>query len=187
MEKMKKEISLQIARTDTWANYLGLWKCTIQTLEPNESDKEAPLKASILIYLPSSSDQASSTAAESSTSWFCCRTVNKVMKISLFNSIFFVFGQIPEFHKLNRELLPFGLKNMDLPNASKSLFPQRNNNTKAALEKSRQLLQHFMDTVMDNETLNGSEVVYNFLSPAPSPSFNLPQVEKPSTFYSFFK
>ena len=31
------------------------------------------------------------------------------MKILLFNSIFSVFGQIPEFHKLNRELLPFGL------------------------------------------------------------------------------
>ncbi len=76
--------------------------------------------------------------------------------------------QIPEFHSLHRELTPFvgWVKSLELPSQFKSLL-FRNPSSKATLEKSRQLLQKFMDQVLEDEQLNRSEILYSFLSPSP--------------------
>lgn len=60
------------------------------------------------------------------------------------------------------------MKSVELPAMSKSLFPR---NTKNILDKSKQLLQNFLDGIMEDDQLNGSEVVYSFLSPNNNSAF----------------
>ena len=77
-------------------------------------------------------------------------------------------SQITEFHSLHRELVPYVafVKTLDLPSNSKSIF-SRSSNNKAALEKARVIVQRYLDSVLADDQLNQSEIVYSFLSPSP--------------------
>ena len=55
---------------------------------------------------------------------------------------------------------------MELPAASKSIFTRSSN--KAAFEKTRVSIQRYIDSILQDEHLNQSEIIYAFLSPSPS-------------------
>ncbi|TRY71836.1 hypothetical protein TCAL_10392 [Tigriopus californicus] len=140
---------------EAWAEHLGRWRCHVQAVEQNE-DKET-LQAYLIIHIPLKREDSEPSPLEfrdsegfsSSTAWSCIRKVT-------------------EFHNLQRELVPYvpWIKNLELPSNSKSIF-SRNSNNRAALEKARVVIQRYMDSVLANEHLNQSEIVYAFLSPSP--------------------
>eukprot|EP00095_Tigriopus_kingsejongensis_P007816 snap_masked-scaffold204_size260821-processed-gene-1.8 protein:Tk07816 transcript:snap_masked-scaffold204_size260821-processed-gene-1.8-mRNA-1 annotation:"sorting nexin-25" len=152
-----REVKNHIVRTESWAEHLGRWRCHVQAVEHNE-DKEA-LQAYLIIYIPMKREDEDSTpsalelrdpdGSSSSTAWSCIR-------------------KMTEFHHLQRELVPYvpWIKTLDLPSNSKSFF-SRNTNNKGALERARSSIQRYMDSVLNDEFLHQSEIVYAFLSPSP--------------------
>lgn len=73
-----------------------------------------------------------------------------------------------EFHGLHKELVPYvpWVKTMELPAASKSIFTR--SSSKAAFERTRVSIQRYIDSILQDEHLNQSEIIYAFLSPSPS-------------------
>jgi sorting nexin-25 len=152
-------IEQHLERTDSWAEHLGRWRCHVQTVEYLE--EEDVLKAVLIVHLPVKRE---SSKQQRPPSWVCSRNV-------------------PEFHSLHKELTPYfaWLKDMALPSASggagsgggNSLinFGSRSQGASGGqtrTEKARSVLQKYIDTVLTDERLNQSEIVYSFLSPSPS-------------------
>ena len=88
--------------------------------------------------------------------------------------------KMADLHTLHRDLVPYvaWIKSLDLPPSNpKSIFggirsaPTSNAGkaaNRAALERARVQVQRYLDSVLADEQLNQSEIVYAFLSPSPS-------------------
>ena len=58
------------------------------------------------------------------------------------------------------------VRKLDLPPVTKNIFLKRSSD-KAASEKAWLQLQRFLDAILEDELVTGSELVYAFLSPSP--------------------
>ena len=69
---------------------------------------------------------------------------------------------------LQKRLQPYfsWVGNLDLPPINKTIFGKLTEKTEN-LEKAKVLIQRFMDSLLKDELVSGSELVYNFLSPSP--------------------
>ena len=74
---------------------------------------------------------------------------------------------LAEFHSLRHRLQAYfpWVRKLDLPPVTKNIFSKRSD--KAASEKAWIQLQRFLDAVLEDELVTGSELVYAFLSPSP--------------------
>ena len=160
----KRQLEAHLLRTEVWGEYLGKWRAIIESVEVPD-DKESP-QFMIVVQVEEVNDSSyddltSSIDATDSitTGWVLLRTLT-------------------QFHELNRKLKPMcNDKQLDLPsnNALKLFFLK---NDKSSLEKVKQQVQKYLNFILEDEYLNQSEALYEFLSPSsehlkqaqPSPS-----------------
>ncbi|CAB4064123.1 SNX25 [Lepeophtheirus salmonis] len=142
----KKEVESHLSKTESWMERIGQWRSHCQSVRhlPGDSDD---FEAVLIIFVPitNANDISSCTGP---SSWTLVRRGH----------------EINSFHK---EITPYvtWIKNMEVPSTPKSIFSRQPN--KAGLEKTRMMVQQYMDTVLNDEQLNHSEAVYSFLSPSP--------------------
>ncbi|KAL4713545.1 hypothetical protein ACJJTC_007783 [Scirpophaga incertulas] len=143
-EQMRLEAHL--ARTDTWAEHLGNWRATVHSAEIIDESK--PPQFVIVVHMAEQEVIACDEQPEQiSTGWVLLRTLN-------------------EFQELHRKLRPLcsELKNLELPtNSFKFLFGK---NDRHSLEKAKNLIQKYLEFVLEDDRLNQSEALYSFLNPS---------------------
>ncbi|XP_028171900.1 sorting nexin-25 isoform X1 [Ostrinia furnacalis] len=143
-EQMRLEAHL--ARTDTWAEHLGLWRATVHSAEIIDESK--PPQFVIVVHMAEQEVISCDDRPEQiSTGWVLLRTLN-------------------EFQELHRKLRPLcsELKNLELPsNSFKFLFGKNDRNS---LEKAKTLIQKYLEFVLEDDRLNQSEALYTFLNPS---------------------
>ncbi|KAJ2950745.1 hypothetical protein O0L34_g9006 [Tuta absoluta] len=143
-EQMRLEAHL--ARTDTWAEHLGLWRATVHSAEVIDESK--PPQFVIVVHMAEQEPTNDEERPEQiTTGWVLLRTLN-------------------EFQELHRKLRPMcnELKNLELPsNSFKFLFGK---NDKNSLEKAKTLIQKYLEFVLEDDRLNQSEALYTFLNPS---------------------
>ncbi|XP_073833458.1 sorting nexin snazarus [Musca autumnalis] len=155
LKNIKRQTEAHLRRTDAWTEHLGRWKATLQSVEI--SDEKESLQFMILVHVdedintPNSLKQSSSGKVEArpgsiSSGWVVMRSLNQV-------------------HELQRKLrhVSANLKSFDLPTNFKFFFLK---NDKHALEKAKQQIQKFINMILEDDHLNGSEAIYTFLSPS---------------------
>lgn len=181
VDKLKEdrhEVEQHLIRTESWSRHLSKWRCQVQSVDHLE-DQDL-LQVSVIVYVPArmrmpAQQPVSHRAAggggggpdpaadeddalvqqQVPTSWACVR-------------------KFQDFHALHRELTPYvsWMKDMpELPSGSKSFFRRRGSNkqhsSKAWQDKARAALQRYVDTILADDRLNKSEIVYSFLNPSP--------------------
>ena len=91
---------------------------------------------------------------------------------------------LAEFHSLRHRLQAYfpWVRKLDLPPVTKNIFLKRSSD-KAASEKAWLQLQRFLDAVLEDELVTGSELVYAFLSPSPDHLKLAPEQAKKTKFF----
>ncbi len=137
------------------------------------------LVAVLILHLPQKyqQEQPEPLAAGRQT-WSCVRKVREGRRAARLSPLLTSpsrgrLFQISDLHSLHRDLVPYvdWVKHLDLPplSVNKPMFGRSSAaGQKAALEKARVLVQRYLDSVLLDEQLNQSEVLYAFLSPSPS-------------------
>ncbi|XP_012691311.2 sorting nexin-25-like isoform X2 [Clupea harengus] len=140
MEKEHSDLQLHISRTDWWCTNLGMWRALVTGGEAVEENGEQTACFYICVSLPDSDDFIHSR-------WAVSRKLN-------------------EFQALHRKLLECfpSLKKVQLPSVSKLPFKSID---QKFLEKSKNQLNNFLQTMLSDECLCQSEALYAFLSPSP--------------------
>ncbi len=186
----KKAVESHIHRTESWADNLGAWQCQVQSLEYSDGGAsssssssgggggsgggsgESFLKAVLLVYVP---EEGFSNASEKDSAAALASSSNSPSSPSGGNGgspkTWTCVRRISDFHSLHRDLVPFvgWVKGVDLPSQSRSVF-LRTPNSRAALERARQMLQRFMDSALEDDLVNRSELLYGFLA-CPHPGY----------------
>ncbi|KNC28406.1 hypothetical protein FF38_02115 [Lucilia cuprina] len=154
LKNIKRQTEAHLRRTDAWTEHLGKWKATLQSVEI--SDEKESLQFMILVHVdedinaPASykttSGKPEARTGSISSGWVVMRSLNQV-------------------HELQRKLrhVSANLKSFDLPTNFKFFFLK---NDKHALEKAKQQIQRFLNIILEDDHLNGSEAIYTFLSPS---------------------
>ena len=90
---------------------------------------------------------------------------------------------LAQFHNLRHRLQAYfpWVRKLDLPPVTKNIFLKRSD--KAASEKAWLQLQRFLDAVLEDELVTGSELVYAFLSPSPDHLKLAPEQDKKTKFF----
>ena len=145
LKKNKDEVELHLQRTSLWTEFLGQWRCHVQTVEYIEGEEtSSTMRATLIVHVAQD---------HSSPSWICTKNVQ-------------------DFHLLHKELLSYfswlkGWLPSSLGSSNSGLI---NFATKPSsnFEKTRNVLQRYMDAVLSDERLNQSETLFHFLSPSPA-------------------
>ena len=157
LEEEHRDVQTHLIRTESWSSYLGKWRCHVKSVEHLEGEKENYLRAHLVIYVPvnkshsSSPFDSSNPEAAANNTWTCQK-------------------KIGDFHGLHRGLIPYvnWIKSLELPSQNKSIFHRNSQKgNAAALDKAKTLIQRYMDSVLADEQLAQSEIVFDFLSPSP--------------------
>ncbi|XP_075053038.1 sorting nexin-25 isoform X2 [Mixophyes fleayi] len=141
MEKEQSDLDLHISRTDVWCENLGMWRALINISEVSEENGEQMPLYFVLVSLPDSGDSD--------------------------NKNWTVLRRLSEFQNLHRKLSECfpSLKKVQLPSVSKLPFKSVD---QKFLEKSKILLNNFLQKLLSDDRLYQSEVLYAFLSPSPA-------------------
>lgn len=160
LKSEKRQTEAHLRRTDAWTEHLGKWKATIQSVEV--SDEKESLQFMILVHVdedinapvqPTSSKNGDSGHANLrkrpsgiSSGWVVMRSLNQV-------------------HELQRKLrhVSSNLKAIDLPTNFKFFFLKTDRHGQ---EKAKSQIQKFLNFILEDDHLNGSEAIYTFLSPS---------------------
>ncbi|XP_059619274.1 sorting nexin-25 [Phlebotomus argentipes] len=146
----KHQLEAHLMRTEIWADNLGKWKATVQSVDVNE-EKDS-LQFMILVQTDESVGQECGENSEEngdnvSTGWVVLRSLNN-------------------FQELNRKLRPLcrEIRSLELPSMTFKLFFQKND--KSSLEKAKGQIQKYLNFILTDDHLNQSEALYAFLSPS---------------------
>ncbi|EDV47512.2 sorting nexin-25 [Drosophila erecta] len=162
LKSEKRQTEAHLRRTDAWTEHLGKWKATIQSVEV--SDEKESLQFMILVHVdedinapvqPASSKNGDSIHGHAhlrkrpsgiSSGWVVMRSLNQV-------------------HELQRKLrhVSSNLKAIDLPTNFKFFFLKTDRHGQ---EKAKGQIQKFLNFILEDDHLNGSEAIYTFLSPS---------------------
>uniref|UniRef100_A0A182JXB7 Sorting nexin-25 n=1 Tax=Anopheles christyi TaxID=43041 RepID=A0A182JXB7_9DIPT len=153
----RRQLESHLLRTAVWGEYLGSWRAIVESVD--FSDDREPPQFMIVVqvdemndYGGARDDSVVTTALEAtdtiSTGWVVVRS-------------------LAQFHALHRKLRPMcaELRQFDLPsNNAFKLFLLKND--RALLEKAKAQVQRYLSFILEDDHLNQSEVVYEFLSPS---------------------
>uniref|UniRef100_A0A1B0CG91 Sorting nexin-25 n=2 Tax=Lutzomyia longipalpis TaxID=7200 RepID=A0A1B0CG91_LUTLO len=146
----RHQLEAHLMRTDIWAENLGQWKATVQSVDVNE-EKDS-LQFMILVQTDETNGQCSEDCEENggdnvSTGWVVLRSLN-------------------HFQELHRKLRPLcrEIRNLELPSMTFKLFFQKND--KSSLDKAKGQIQKYLNFILADDHLNQSEALYGFLSPS---------------------
>ena len=84
LEERKIQVEQHLQRTEAWTEFLGLWRCHVQTVEYFE--EEEVLKATLIVHVPMDNIQEENPHLPAS--WICTKNVQ-------------------DFQLLHKELLPY--------------------------------------------------------------------------------
>ncbi|XP_050079710.1 sorting nexin-25 [Anopheles maculipalpis] len=154
----RRQLESHLLRTAVWGEYLGSWRAIVESVD--FSDDREPPQFMIVVQVDEMNDYGSGprddtvvmTALEAtdtiSTGWVVVRS-------------------LAQFHTLHRKLRPMcaELRQLDLPsNNAFKLFLLKND--RALLEKAKAQVQRYLSFILEDDHLNQSEAVYEFLSPS---------------------
>ncbi|XP_036694867.1 sorting nexin-25 isoform X3 [Balaenoptera musculus] len=140
IEKERTELQLHMARTDWWCENLGMWKASITSGEVTEENGEQMPCYFVMVSLQE-------VGGVETKNWTVPR-------------------RLSEFQNLHRKLSECfpSLKKVQLPSLSKLPFKSVD---QKFMEKSKNQLNKFLQSLLSDERLCQSEALYAFLSPSP--------------------
>ncbi|XP_052862732.1 sorting nexin-25-like [Anopheles cruzii] len=149
----RRQLESHLLRTEVWSEYLGRWRAIVESVD--FSDDREPPQFMIVVQVDEMNDcerdevATALDATESiSTGWVVVRS-------------------LAQFHALHRKLRPMcgELRQLDLPsNNAFKLFLLKND--RALLERAKAQVQRYLNFILEDDHLNQSEAVYEFLSPS---------------------
>ena len=155
LEEERQELLEHLERTDAWAAGLGEWRARVQEVDGvGGGVGGGGGVVSLVVYLPGGA-----------ASWLVERS-------------------LAEFHSLRHHLqghFPW-VRKLDLPAMTKNIFNTKRTD-KADKDKAWLQLQRFLDAVLEDELVTGSELVYAFLSPSPDHLKLAPEQGKKTKFF----
>ncbi|XP_030569463.1 sorting nexin-25 [Drosophila novamexicana] len=158
LKSEKRQTEAHLRRTDAWTEHLGKWKATIQSVEV--SDEKESLQFMILVHVDEDINAPPATKnGESSTGRAQRRRPSGI------SSGWVVMRSLNQVHELQRKLrhVSSNLKSLDLPTNFKFFFLKTDRH---AQEKAKGQIQKFLNFILEDDHLNGSEAIYTFLSPS---------------------
>ncbi|XP_017034774.1 sorting nexin-25 [Drosophila kikkawai] len=164
LKSEKRQTEAHLRRTDAWTEHLGKWKATIQSVEV--SDEKESLQFMILVHVDEDINVPSQTSASKNGDSGGVHTGgHQRRRPSGISSGWVVMRSLNQVHELQRKLrhVSSNLKALDLPTNFKFFFLKTDRHGQ---EKAKAQIQKFLNFILEDDHLNGSEAIYTFLSPS---------------------
>ncbi|KAH8396181.1 hypothetical protein KR222_004657, partial [Zaprionus bogoriensis] len=165
LKSEKRQTEAHLRRTDAWTEHLGKWKATIQSVEV--SDEKESLQFMILVHVDEDINAPPLAAAKNGDSNSNSSSGGRPQRRrpSGISSGWVVMRSLNQVHELQRKLrhVSSNLKSLDLPTNFKFFFLKTDRH---AQEKAKGQIQKFLNFILEDDHLNGSEAIYTFLSPS---------------------
>uniref|UniRef100_A0A182VT22 Sorting nexin-25 n=1 Tax=Anopheles minimus TaxID=112268 RepID=A0A182VT22_9DIPT len=154
----RRQLESHLLRTAVWGEYLGSWRAIVESVD--FSDDREPPQFMIVVQVDEMNDYGSSTRDDTVV-------MTALEATDTISTGWVVVRSLAQFHTLHRKLRPMcaELRQLDLPsNNAFKLFLLKND--RALLEKAKAQVQRYLSFILEDDHLNQSEVVYEFLSPS---------------------
>ncbi|KAH8235713.1 hypothetical protein KR032_005746 [Drosophila birchii] len=164
LKSEKRQTEAHLRRTDAWTEHLGKWKATIQSVEV--SDEKESLQFMILVHVDEDINAPSqASTSKNGDSGGVHTSVHARRRPSGISSGWVVMRSLNQVHELQRKLrhVSSNLKALDLPTNFKFFFLKTDRHGQ---EKAKAQIQKFLNFILEDDHLNGSEAIYTFLSPS---------------------
>ncbi|KAH8241761.1 hypothetical protein KR038_003203, partial [Drosophila bunnanda] len=164
LKSEKRQTEAHLRRTDAWTEHLGKWKATIQSVEV--SDEKESLQFMILVHVDEDINAPSQpSTSKNGDSGGVHTSVHQRRRPSGISSGWVVMRSLNQVHELQRKLrhVSSNLKALDLPTNFKFFFLKTDRHGQ---EKAKAQIQKFLNFILEDDHLNGSEAIYTFLSPS---------------------
>ncbi|XP_017091493.2 sorting nexin-25 [Drosophila bipectinata] len=161
LKSEKRQTEAHLRRTDAWTEHLGKWKATIQSVEV--SDEES-LQFMILVHVDEDINAPPQpTSSKNGEPGHVAANLRK--RPSGISSGWVVMRSLNQVHELQRKLrhVSSNLKALDLPTNFKFFFLKTDRHGQ---DKAKAQIQKFLNFILEDDHLNGSEAIYTFLSPS---------------------
>ncbi|EDX17365.1 sorting nexin-25 [Drosophila simulans] len=160
LKSEKRQTEAHLRRTDAWTEHLGKWKATIQSVEV--SDEKESLQFMILVHVD---EDINAPVQPTSSKNGDSGNANLRKRPSGISSGWVVMRSLNQVHELQRKLrhVSSNLKAIDLPTNFKFFFLKTDRHGQ---EKAKSQIQKFLNFILEDDHLNGSEAIYTFLSPS---------------------
>ncbi|XP_076054361.1 sorting nexin-25-like isoform X3 [Oratosquilla oratoria] len=187
-----KQLETHVERTALWSDNIGRWRVYVQNVQVME-DRDTPPHLVLLVHLSTDSIKCCPPTEVNPTVVSNSPSSNRY-EMSLTSGIpahgWVVVRKLPQLSDLHRKLCQISsfMKNIEVPSVpSKMLFGKTSDKT--YIDKAKAVAQNYLDTVLTDEKLSGSELVYAFLSPSPEHLKQTGTQQKKSkfSFSTFFK
>ncbi|XP_017116310.1 sorting nexin-25 [Drosophila elegans] len=161
LKSEKRQTEAHLRRTDAWTEHLGKWKATIQSVEV--SDEKESLQFMILVHVDEDINAPVQPTTSSKNGDGGHANLRK--RPSGISSGWVVMRSLNQVHELQRKLrhVSSNLKAIDLPTNFKFFFLKTDRHGQ---EKAKAQIQKFLNFILEDDHLNGSEAIYTFLSPS---------------------
>uniref|UniRef100_A0A182PL28 Sorting nexin-25 n=1 Tax=Anopheles epiroticus TaxID=199890 RepID=A0A182PL28_9DIPT len=186
----RRQLESHLLRTAVWGEYLGSWRAIVESVD--FSDDREPPQFMIVVQVDEMNDYGGASGGGGSGGTRDDTVVTTALEATdTISTGWVVVRSLAQFHALHRKLRPMclELRQLDLPsNNAFKLFLLKND--RALLERAKAQVQRYLSFILEDDHLNQSEAVYEFLSPSsdrlkqgvvthnPSPS------KKPSSKFS---
>ena len=168
-----KQLEAHVDRTALWSDNLGQWRVYLQSVQPGE-EKETP-QLVLLVHLNTDSEKVTGSQESGiGLSSLSNSMTNPQLNIPGLDSnnvpsngwvIVRKLSQLTDLHRKICQIAPW-MKSVDVPTSqNKILFGKLSD--KGLLEKVRTTSQTYFNTIMTDERISSSEILYAFLSPSP--------------------
>ncbi|XP_049300058.1 sorting nexin-25-like [Anopheles funestus] len=154
----RRQLESHLLRTAVWGEYLGSWRAIVESVD--FSDDREPPQFMIVVQVDEMNDYGGGTRDDTVV-------MTALEATDTISTGWVVVRSLAQFHTLHRKLRPMcaELRQLDLPsNNAFKLFLLKND--RALLEKAKAQVQRYLSFILEDDHLNQSEVVYEFLSPS---------------------
>ena len=134
LQSEKNDLVRLMEQTESWTSNLGHWQCRVQEIKD---------QIILVVFIP----QERLRDCQGPTSWIVTRSLVEIVN-------------------LQRKLSPYfpWLADLELPTANKTIFGKLSDNTSGAenSDRTKVLVQRFLESILDDDIVCGSEAVYSF-------------------------
>uniref|UniRef100_A0A182NAC8 Sorting nexin-25 n=1 Tax=Anopheles dirus TaxID=7168 RepID=A0A182NAC8_9DIPT len=158
----RRQLESHLLRTAVWGEYLGSWRAIVESVD--FSDDREPPQFMIVVQVDEMNDVGVASGAGGRDDSHITTALEATDTIS---TGWVVVRSLAQFHALHRKLRPMcaQLRQLDLPsNNAFKLFLLKND--RALLERAKAQVQRYLSFILEDDHLNQSEAVYEFLSPS---------------------
>ncbi|XP_053678595.1 sorting nexin-25-like, partial [Anopheles nili] len=155
----RRQLESHLLRTEVWSEYLGSWRAIVESVD--FSDDREPPQFMIVVQVDEMNDYGAAGQRDDTLVATALEATDSI------STGWVVVRSLAQFHALHRKLRPMcaELRQLDLPsNNAFKLFLLKND--RALLEKAKAQVQRYLSFILEDDHLNQSEAVYEFLSPS---------------------